>query len=73
MIKHDFHGHTVEDALRRAEVIIGEVRQEGKVERAEFIVGHGAIKAKLIILLKEYKLHPEVSWSNSGVISVYIE
>jgi hypothetical protein len=73
MIKRDFHGLTVEEALRQADIIVGEVRGKGISEKADFIVGHGAIKARLIIHLKEYKLHPEISWANSGVISVYIE
>jgi hypothetical protein len=73
MIKHDFHGNKLEDALRQADIAVGKVRQAGKTETAEFIVGHGVIRDELIQLLKAYGLNPTIKMGNSGVITVIIE
>ena len=73
MIKRDFHGNKLEDALRQTEVIIGDVRTAGKTETAEFIVGHGVIRDELIQLLYDYSLNPNIKLGNSGVITVIIE
>lgn len=73
MIKRDFHGWLVQDAVREVHNIIGESRNRSKIENAEFITGHGVIKVELIELLKQYDLTPEVQWGNTGVVVVTIE
>jgi len=73
MIKRDFHGWLVEDALQEVHNIVGESRNRSASDNAEFITGHGVIKSELIELLKQYGLTPEVQWGNSGVVVVAIE
>ena len=73
MIKRDFHGYKLEDALRAAEDIIGQQRINNAVTKAEFITGHGIIQEELLALCKEYGLEAHISWANSGVICVTIE
>lgn len=73
MIKRDFHGHTVDQAVRDVEDIIGQCRIKNAVTKAEFITGHGVIQERLLALCEEYGLEAQVSWANSGVISVLIE
>lgn len=73
MIKCDFHGYKLEDALREVEVIIGEVRTAGNTEVAEFITGHGFIQKGLLTLCEQYGLDAKISWTNSGAINVVIE
>jgi len=73
MIKRDFHGYKLEVALREVEVIIGEVRQRGGIENAEFITGHGIIQKELFNLCKSYGLDTDINWVNAGVVDVTIE
>ena len=73
MIKRDFHGYELEDALDAVHFIIGDVRSAGRTESAEFITGHGVIQKELLALCKQYGLTANVSWSNTGVINVTIE
>lgn len=73
MIKRDFHGYTLENALRQVEVIIGEVRTAGNTQSAEFITGHGVIQEGLLTLCEQYGLDAKISWTNSGAINVIIE
>ena len=73
VIKRDFHGYDLEDALDAVHFIIGDVRSAGRTESAEFITGHGVIQKELLALCKQYGLTANVSWSNTGVINVTIE
>ena len=72
MIK-DYHGWTVEKALQDVDLIIGQVRNQGKSELYEFITGHGAIKPSLMVHLQEYGLISSTKLGNSGVVCVVIE
>jgi hypothetical protein len=73
MIKRDFHGYKVEEAVRAVEDIIGQQRIKNTVTKAEFITGHGVIQKELLALCEEYGLEAHVSWANTGVICVTIE
>jgi len=73
MIKRDFHGYKLEDAVDAVHAIVGDVRTAGRTESAEFVTGHGVIQKELISLCEQYGLTANVSWSNSGVINVVIE
>ncbi len=77
MIIKDYHGFTLKQALTDLEDTIAAVRTEelhrGIGVDAEFIVGHGVIRDKLIELLKARGLTPEVMLGNDGVIVCVIE
>lgn len=73
VIKRDFHGTRLEDAMSAVDKIISEVRTAGRTESAEFITGHGVIQIELLELCEQYGLEAAVSWTNSGVINVTIE
>ena len=73
MIKRDFHGFLLEDAIDAVHGIIGEVRVSGRAEDAEFVTGHGKIQREVLALCEQYGLDARVSWTNSGVINVTIE
>lgn len=73
VIKRDFHGFKLEDALREVDIIIGAVRIQGQTESAEFITGHGVIQKELLALCEQHGLESSISWTNSGVITVTIE
>jgi len=73
MIKRDFHGYKLEDAIRAVDVIIGECRTKGLCTGAEFVTGHGVIQKELLALCEQYGLDARVSWTNTGVINVTIE
>ena len=73
MIKKDFHGYRVGDAIIEAELLIGEIRMARQSQHIQFITGHGLIKDALIDLFDQYNLKAEVVWNNTGMISVLIE
>ena len=73
MIKRDFHGYKLEEALDAVEGIIGQCRLNNKITKAEFITGHGVIQKEVLNLCEAYGLDAQVSWANSGVVTVYIE
>ena len=73
VIKRDFHGYKLGDAIAEMHVIIGEVRTEGGIQHAEIITGHGVIQTEILALCKYYGLDSRVSWSNSGVVNVTVE
>jgi len=73
MIKKDYHGYILKDALHDVELIIGEIRNKNISDEAEFITGHGIIKKELTNLLRDYNLDPRIQLGNSGVIVVHIE
>jgi hypothetical protein len=73
MIKRDFHGYKLEDAIDAVHFMISDVRTAGRTESAELVTGHGIIQKELISLFEQYGLTANVSWSNSGAINVVIE
>jgi len=73
MIKRDFHGYLLSDALLETQLIIGRVRNNGIPETAEFITGNGRIKIEVFETLKDHGLSPTVKLGNSGGIVVNIE
>jgi hypothetical protein len=73
MIRHDFHGWTLRDAVQEIDRIVGDVRGKGSVKQAMLITGNGVIKHAIMEKLKEYKLNPEEQWGNTGVVQVVIE
>jgi hypothetical protein len=73
MVRKDFHGYKLEDAVREVEQLIGEIRIANTPQHAKFITGHGIIKDTLIQLLHTYNLNPAEDWTNAGVITVAIE
>lgn len=74
MIKRDYHGFTVESALADLSYTISLVRQNRKIEDAEFITGHGIIAERIMNALRyTYKLTPSIQIGNSGVIICIIE
>ena len=73
MIKRDFHGWLLEDALMEIDVIVGDVRQQQSTQHAEFITGRGIIRQAILNLLEEYNLRPDLQWGNDGVVVVTIQ
>lgn len=77
MVVRDYHGFTLQQALTDVEDTISAVRTQemhrGIGTDAEFIVGHGVIREKLIELLKNRGLDPSVKFGNDGVIVCVIE
>ena len=69
----DFHGMTVEAAIRRAEQLFGEIRMEGNQKLYVFITGHGRIQEELLALSEAYGLTVNVCSYNSGAINVLVE
>ena len=72
MIKIDFHGKPLEDALLEVEKLIDGVRLNKKTEEAEFITGHGVIKKEIVKLLEGYEIEYEIGF-NQGIIKAVIE
>jgi len=73
MIVRDYHHYTVDEALADASRLVGYVRTSGRIDDAEFIVGHGQIQHRLIALLNSYGLIATVKLSNTGVVRCLIE
>ncbi len=73
MIKKDFHGTRLEDALHEVDILIGIIRDTGGPEQAEFITGFGVIRSEMFKLLEEYSLSPSYKLGNEGVIVVFLE
>jgi len=73
MIKRDFHGWLLEDALEEVHKIVGDVRQQHSLQHAEFITGRGLIRQAILTLLEEYTLRPDLQWGNDGVVIVTIQ
>ena len=73
MIRRDFHGWLLEDALQEIDVIVGNVRNNQKSEQAEFITGRGVIREAILNLLLDYGLKAEYQWGNDGVVTTTIE
>lgn len=73
MIKRDFHGWLLSDAVKEVHSIVGQVRKDRRPDAAEFITGNGVIKVAVLEILESYKLAPIVRWGNAGTIDVFIE
>ena len=74
MIKRDFHGWLLDDAIQEIHNIVGDVRNGSKTEHAEFITGNGVIKSDIISLLNsEYGIKTNAQLGNSGVLVATIE
>jgi dsDNA-specific endonuclease/ATPase MutS2 len=72
-IEIDFHGYSVEDALRAVESIINEIRMNNDSETCYFITGHGRIRTAIYDMLRDtYELEPVIPLANAGVVTVYI-
>jgi len=72
-IEIDFHGYSVEDALRAVESVINDIRMNNNAETCYFITGRGRIRSAIYeMLLKTYELDPVIPLANSGVVTVYI-
>lgn len=67
MIRKDYHGWLVEDAVRDVEMEIGRARM-GESTAAEFVTGNGAIKKAVIRILDDYGLTGRDQMGNSGVV-----
>ena len=72
MMSIDFHGHTVEEAVRTAEKIICTVRMNKEEKHYSFITGRGVIKQRLSEVLREHGLEPVEPMANGGIIEVEI-
>ena len=73
MIKRDFHGWSVDETVREIDRVISDIRLSGGYESCDFITGHGVIQEHLLFYLREYGLHPQIKFGNTGVITVIIE
>lgn len=73
MIKRDYHGFTLEQAMINAHDVVGLARAQRNPVDAEFITGHGIIRDELIKLLQSYGLTPSAQLGNTGVIICIIE
>lgn len=73
MIKRDYHGWLLTEAVQDVHSIVGDVRKNKKPMPAELITGNGVIKHVVMEILQSYKLVPNVRWGNPGVIDVVIE
>jgi len=50
----DFHGMTVEEAVKDVNKLVDQARMDGATYHCHFITGEGKIKQRLIELLKNY-------------------
>ena len=73
MIKRDFHGYLLDDAIHEVEMIIGDIRNSGRTESVELITGHGKIQIAVMELLNDYQISCNIQLGNSGVIVATIE
>jgi hypothetical protein len=73
MIRRDFHGYLLDDAIHEVEMIIGDVRNRGMSEEVEFITGHGKIQIAIMELFNDYQISSNIQLSNTGVVVATIE
>lgn len=73
MIVRDLHGLTLDKSLGLVDEVIGRVRSNGIADTAEFITGHGPIRAAVFAALESYSLIPHYKWGNDGVVVCVIE
>ena len=73
MIRRDYHGFKLHDALRDIEDMIDNIRMTGKSEDAEIITGFGQIRSGAFQKLLDYGLKPSYMLGNNGTILCLIE
>lgn len=73
MIRKDYHGFKLLDALHDLEQTIGYVRMKAKAEDAEIITGFGEIRSEVFSRLLDYGLSPSYKLGNNGTIVCVIE
>lgn len=73
MIRRDFHGLKLDQALSEVHRFVTQIRLQKKTEELQLIVGHGIIRDKVLELLTEYNLDPSIQLGNSGVIICTLE
>jgi hypothetical protein len=73
MIRKDYHGFKLSEALRDLEQTVGYVRMKAKAEDAEIITGFGEIRSEVFSRLQEYGLNPSWKLGNNGTIVCVIE
>ena len=73
MIRKDYHGYKLVDALHDLDQTIGYVRMKAKAEDAEIITGFGQIRSEIFSKLIEYGLTPSYKLGNNGTIICLIE
>ena len=71
--KIDYHGRTLEDALKDAEGIIDSARLQGNAVEVEIITGRGEIRQELMDLFENHSLKPTYKLGNDRVILVTVE
>ena len=72
-IEIDFHGYTVEDALRVVEGMVNDIRMNSDAVELYFITGRGRIRKEIFDMLsKTYGLEPVIPMANTGVVIVYV-
>ena len=73
MREYDFHGMTVEEALKKMETIIGDVRIDGNCEDVRIITGRGPIRNAILKLCDEYDFDHDFELGNDGALYITIE
>lgn len=73
MIRKDFHGYLLADAIQEVELIIGDIRNRGVTEQVEFITGHGKIQIAITELFNSYHIAYNIQLGNSGVVVATID
>jgi hypothetical protein len=73
MIKADFHGYRLDEAIQCVHSLVGNVRKEFVTEECELITGHGIIRDKVLETLRGYGLYPSIKIGNSGVVKCLVE
>ena len=64
----DFHGFTLEDAIKILEEKINHHYAKNELVQYRLITGHGIIQKKFMELLKEYDCKGDIEMGNTGVI-----
>ena len=69
----DFHGWTIEDAIKEVHRIVGTTRMVGAAVQVVLVTGHGVIQGAVMDELTDLGLKPSTQLGNSGVVTVIIE
>lgn len=73
MIKADFHGYKLNEAIQCVHSMVSNVRRDFETCQCELITGHGIIRDSVIQVLKSYGLNPTIKLGNSGVVTCLVE
>jgi len=72
-IEHDFHHHTLHEAIDILDRLIYNASQTPQPVMLKLITGHGIIQREFInTVLPQYNLKGEIPLSNSGVVHVHV-